>query len=92
MILEILLRLADELNLPSWTARNLKAAYDEAASIPEDREIQYSIAWNAYHEMLDNDSDLRRSRLRMLTPLRRRRARLSAVIDPRGGSSKRDRK
>lgn len=58
MILEILLRLADELNLPSWTARNLKAAYDEAASIPEDREIQYSIAWNAYHEMLDNDSDL----------------------------------
>ncbi len=58
MLLEILLRLADELNLPSWTARNLKAAYDEAASIPEDREIQYSIAWNAYHEMLDNDSDL----------------------------------
>ena len=58
MLLEILLRLADELNLPSWTARNLKVAYDEAASIPEDREIQYSIAWNAYHEMLDNDSDL----------------------------------
>ena len=58
MILEILLRLADELNLPSWTAHNLKAAYDEAASIPEDREIQYSMAWNAYHEMLDNYSDL----------------------------------
>jgi hypothetical protein len=58
MILEILLRLADELNLPSWTARTLKAAYDEAASIPEDREIQYSIAWHVYHEMLDNDSEL----------------------------------
>ena len=40
MLLEILLQLADELNLPSWTARNLKAAYDEAASIPEDREIR----------------------------------------------------
>ena len=58
MILEILLQLADELNLPSWTARNLKAAYDEAASIPEDRELQYSIAWSAYHEILDHDSDL----------------------------------
>ena len=58
MLLEILLRLADELNLPSWTARNLKAAYDEAASIPEDREIQYAIAWNAYHEMLDSDLSL----------------------------------
>jgi len=58
MILEILPQLADELNLPSWTARNLKAAYDEAASIPEDRELQYSIAWSAYHEILDHDSDL----------------------------------
>lgn len=58
MILEMLLALAEELNLPSWTARTLKAAYDEAASVPEDREIQYSLAWNAYHELLDNDSDL----------------------------------
>ena len=58
MILQILLALCEELSLPSWMACNLKAAHDEASSVPEDREIQYSLAWNAYHQFLDSDSDL----------------------------------
>jgi hypothetical protein len=58
MLYAILLALAEELGLPSWTARTLKEAHDEASRAPEDREIQYSIAWSNYHQMLDENDDL----------------------------------
>lgn len=58
MILEILLALCEQLNIPSWAARNLKAAHDEASTVPEESSIRYSVAWDAYHRMLDENDEL----------------------------------
>lgn len=58
MIIEILRQLAEALNLPSWTATNLKAAHDDLSATSEDNEIQYSLACERYHEILDSEPDL----------------------------------
>jgi hypothetical protein len=58
MILEILRQLAEALNLPSWTATNLQAAYDKLYSTPRDSSIQWSFACSRYQETLESDPDL----------------------------------
>ena len=58
MILEILFALCEEFNIPSWTAQTLKNAYDELAGISDRDSVKYSVANEAYQEMLDQHDDL----------------------------------
>ncbi len=58
MILEILLALCEEFNIPSWAARTLKNAYDELAGISDRDSIRYSVANEAYQQMLEEHEDL----------------------------------
>lgn len=58
MILEILLALCEELNIPSWAAQALKTAYDELTTISDRDSIKYSVASHAYQELLENHEDL----------------------------------
>lgn len=58
MILEILLALCEDFNIPSWAAQTLKTAYDELTTISDRDSIRYSIASHAYQELLENHEDL----------------------------------
>jgi hypothetical protein len=56
--LTCLQRIEQEHSLPSGTAERFAAIYADASSTPEDEEIHYVTAWDAYHEALDADSTL----------------------------------
>lgn len=58
MILEILLALCEEFNIPSWAAQTLKNAHDEIAGITDCDSIRYSVANHAYHQLLVDHEDI----------------------------------
>lgn len=58
MILEILLALCEEFNIPSWAARALKNAHDEVAGISDRDSIRHSVAAHAYQQLLNDHEDV----------------------------------
>ena len=58
MILEILLALCNQFNIPSWAASELQQAHDQLATISDRDSIRYSVAQAAYHELLENHEDV----------------------------------
>ena len=58
MILEILLALCNQFNIPSWAASTLQQAHDQLATISDRDSIRYSVAQHAYQELLENHQDL----------------------------------
>jgi len=58
MILEILLALCEEFNIPSWAAQALKDAYDQISTISDRESVRYSVAQHAYQELLETHEDL----------------------------------
>lgn len=57
-LLETLQNLETELSLTPGTATRFKAIRDEASNIPENQEVRYLAAWDAYHDALDNDKEM----------------------------------
>ena len=58
MILEILLALCEEFDIPSWAAQALKTAHDELTTISDRDSIKYSVASHAYQDLLEDHEDL----------------------------------
>jgi len=58
MILDILLALCEEFNIPSWAAQALKSAYDDLTTISDHDSIRYSVANHAYRQLLSTHEDI----------------------------------
>lgn len=58
MLIEMLLALCEQFNIPTWAAHSLKNAHDELTTISDRDSIRYSVASHAYQEMLENHEDL----------------------------------
>jgi hypothetical protein len=56
--LACLQQIEQENDLPAGTAERFAAVHADANSVPEDEEVRYLTAWDAYHEALDADSTL----------------------------------
>jgi hypothetical protein len=56
--LACLQQIEQENDLPAGTAERFAAIHADANSVPEDEEVRYLTAWDAYHEALDADSAL----------------------------------
>lgn len=56
--LACLQQIEQENDLPAGTAERFAAIHADANSVPEDEEVRYLTAWDAYHDALDADSTL----------------------------------
>lgn len=57
-LLAQLKQLEIEIDLPPGTAERFATLYADASTVPEQEESRYMSAWDAYHQALDEDSNV----------------------------------